>query len=254
MRFVQVAVLLLFPSFLSAQVEYVQVRVSAANVRQGPSTDDEIIAVLHEGDIRDVAGDVPYWYEIVLNAGRHGFIAKRLCTVVIDTSEIEEFDEELAEPLDDLYEIPAQGTMVTLPGCTSSSLSVDFNVCAQEGSGGLNALANVLKNRVDVPCTFEMVTIDDLLSLNNLPRNVRSLDVGDPRLEYLQTLEGRAVRLDGFLAMVKRAGRETANCNSSSRRDLHVDIIGDDSDDPKDNRGEIVATEVTPWFSEHIPT
>lgn len=34
--------------------------------------------------------------------------------------------------------------------------------------------------------------------------------------------------------------------------DLHMDIVGNDTEDPKDHRNEVVVSEVTPWFSEQI--
>jgi hypothetical protein len=58
--------------------------------------------------------------------------------------------------------------------------------------------------------------------------------------------------VEGFLAMVKTAGKESTNFYSSTRKELHVELVGSQQGDPKTNRDEVVVTEVTPWFSEAI--
>jgi hypothetical protein len=251
-RIAFVLALLFLPlSRATAQVDSVQVRVPAANIRASAGTEHAIIAVLHQGDVRPIHDDVPYWFEIVLIDGRHGFIAKSLTTVIVDTVEVEHFEDELAEPLDEMYEIPPHRPTVTLPGCTPSTIPANFAaVCSVEGSGGLNALANVANNRVTVPCAFEIMTGDDVLDLNSLPKNVRTLDQNDPRLQYLEDLEARPLRLDGFLSMVKRSEKESTNCDDPDRRDTHMDVIDTDVGDPKDRRNKIVYAEIAPWFSE----
>lgn len=50
--------------------------------------------------------------------------------------------------------------------------------------------------------------------------------------------------------MVKKAGKESTNCYSSTRKDLHFELVGTDQGDPKSMRNRIVVTKISPWFSE----
>ena len=96
------------------------------------------------------------------------------------------------------------------------------------------------------------MTVAQVLKLKALPSEVRALPASDPRKMYLTALEARPVILEGFLAMEKNGGEESVNCGSTTRLDIHVEIVGTDATDPKANRDAHVVTEVTPWFRETI--
>ena len=137
--------------------------------------------------------------------------------------------------------------------CTVTTVPADFTVCAVSGTpGGSHATANVEKNRLSRPCSFSTMTVEQMLKLKALPSEVRALPSGDQRKVYLLALEARPVMLEGFAAMVKNGGKESVNCGSSTRKDIHMEVVGTDAEDPKNNREAHVVTEVTPWFRETI--
>ncbi|MCI0405919.1 MAG: SH3 domain-containing protein [candidate division Zixibacteria bacterium] len=242
--------ILLFSAALAQAQVSVRIRVQQANARQAPNSNAEILAVLVKDAVYPLSGDVPYWYEITLPDGRRAFVAKSLCTVVGEASEDE---EEISQPADVSYAVPSFGPAVSLPDCTPSELTVDWSICPPEGSASQTAyrLTNRKKNRIEIPCAYSTVGVEEVLALKNLPKNVRTLSDGDPRLTYLLGLESKPVMMEAFLAMVKKSEKETTNCDSPNRKDLHVELLAADTGDPKDQRYKVVVTEVTPWFSEN---
>jgi len=242
-------VIILFLAALSQAQVSVSIRVEHANARKSPSSNAEILAVLNEGDTYPVTDDVPYWYKIILQDGREAYVSKKLCKVIIE----EEDEEEISQPPDVSYEISSFDQTVSLPNCAPSQLTVDWSICPPEGSASQTGyrLTNQKKNRIEIPCTYSTITIEQILALKNLPKNVRTLPAGDQRITYLQGLESKSVMAEGYLAMVKRSAEETTNCNSSTRKDLHVELLAADAGDPKNQRYKVVVTEVTPWFGEN---
>ncbi len=242
--------ILLFLAALSWAQVSVRIRVLQANARQAPNSNAAILAVLTKDAVFPLSGDIPYWYEIMLPDGRRAYVAKSLCTVVGEESEDE---EEISQPADVSYEIPSFGTAVSLPDCVLSQLTVDWSICPPEGSASQTGyrLTNRKKNRIEIPCAYSTIGMEEMLALKNLPKNVRTLSEGDQRLTYLQGLESKPVMIEAFFAMVKKSERETTNCDSSNRKDLHVELLAADAGDPKDQRYKVVVTEVTPWFSEN---
>ncbi len=249
--------ILLVPAFnLSAQ-NSIQIRVAQANAREGPASSATIVAVLQQGEVHSVVGDVPYWYQLDLGDGLRPWVAKSLCTLMVEIED-EEVTEENAEPLGDLYSIPDFGTPATIPNCTATNLSVDWGICPEEGSGqtggqARNWRSNEKKNRISTTCSYFNLDFEKVLDLKMLPRNVRTLPESDPRRKYLQTVESRPVVLEGFLAMAKKAGKESTNCYSSTRKDIHLELVRTDQGDPKTLRNRVFVTEVSPWFSEANP-
>ncbi|MCI0612514.1 SH3 domain-containing protein, partial [bacterium] len=247
----------------AAEAQSVEIRVEHANARTEPSSSAPIVAVLNKGEVHLVTDDVPYWYQLELSNGQNAWVAKSLTKLVVGAAEIapvtEPEDEEAAaenlQPLNQLYALPAFGTAVSVPGCTPTSLTVDAAVCAAEGSSSSGGQAkfwrtNQKKNRVSIECSYSQLSFDQILDLKSLPGNVRTLSSTDPRATYLQSLESQPVVVEAFLAMVKKAAKESTNCYSTSRKDLHMELIGTDQEDPKTMRNEIFVTEVSPWFSE----
>ena len=244
-------VLLLFSASLWGGAS-VQIRVAHANARAEPNPSAQIVAVLNSGETFSVAEDVPYWYGVTLSNGDTAYVAKSLCKVVLE-EEGENTEEEAGQPMSELYAVPPVGAMVTLSNCSPTTLSANFTICPREGTpGSAHAAANILKNRVARQCSFGTITVAQVLKLKALPGNVRELPASDPRKTYLTALEARPVMLEGFLAMEKNGGEESVNCGSSTRKDIHMEIVGTDTDDPKSNRDAHVVTEVTPWFREAI--
>jgi hypothetical protein len=172
---------------------------------------------------------------------------------VVLQEENENTDEEVGQPLAELYTVPAAGSAVSLSTCAPTTVSADFTVCPVDGTpGGNHAAANIMKNRLARQCSFNAINVDEMLKLKELPAEVRELPTDDPRSIYLQTLESRPVVLEGFLAMEKNGGGESVNCGSTMRTDIHMEIVGIDTIDPKQNRDQHAVTEVTPWFREAI--
>ncbi len=229
----------------------VKIRVAHANARQAPSSSADVVKVLNRGEVYPVVDDVPYWYGITLAPGQKAYVAKSLCTLLAETGETESGDES-NQPLAELYALPPAGSTLTLPNCAPSAVPTDWSVCAAEGSGGANRLANLQKNRSTVACAYTVMTFNEILDLNNLPKNVRSLDASDSRATYLKEMEGRPVVVEAYLGMVKSGGAESPNCNSTSRKDVHMELAGNDTEDPKQARDKGVVAEVTPWFSEQF--
>lgn len=249
---VQLILLFLLAGSVSAQT-LVRIRVEHANSREAPNSHATVLAVLNKGDTLELTGAVPYWYKVRLSDGRTAYVAKSLCEAVPSATE-SNAEAEAGQPASQVFKVPPIEGTRTIPDCTKKNLNVDWSICPQEGNGGVNRLANLQKNRVSIPCKYDEMTVDGVLALKNLPRNVRTLDTNDPRRAYLDTLEARAVVVEGYFAFVKRAEAEGTNCDSPSRRDLHVELVPDDTHDPKTIRNEVVITEVTPWFSAVVPT
>src|SRR5438876_11127164 len=97
------------------------------------------------------------------------------------------------------------------------ALAQDFHGCPVEGKGGDPAL-NRLKNRTEVPPSFESIDFEQLANLE-VPAGVSK----KPRAQWsratLATLEGpekRAVQVVGYLLGVKLEGREATNCGSDA--------------------------------------
>jgi len=245
--------LLLLASALLPATTLVRIRVEHANAREEPDSSSQIRAVLNHNEVREVLGDVPYWYRIRLANGQPAYVAKSLCEVV--SPEDGDVTEGDTEPDTGLFAIPAVGTMVPLAGCTTSTQPADFSICPVGGTpGGQNTATNIMKNRLEKRCSFESFTVDRMLGLRNLPGTVRTLPLTAPERAYLDNLEGRAVVLEGFLALVKNGGEESVNCGSSTRKDIHLEIVGSGTEDPRENRPTHLVAEVTPWFKPSFPT
>jgi hypothetical protein len=243
-----IVALLLFASTLLGQT-HIKIRVENANARKAPDSTAKVLTVLHRDQTYPVKKDVPYYYGIRLDDGRTAYVAKSLCTVMAEADETESGDET-GQSLAELYELPAPGNTVTLPNCTPADVPADWDMCSAEGSGGMNRLANLEKNRLQIACSYTVKTFDEIANLKNLPRGVRSLDANDPKLTYLTKLESQPVVFEGYLAMAKNGGEESTNCDSKDRTDIHMETQGTDTGDPKDARGKVVVTEMTPWFME----
>jgi len=243
-----VVTLLLFAGTLLSQT-HIKVRVENANARKSPDSKAAILTVLHRDETYLVTKDVPYYYGIRLDDGRTAYVAKSLCTVLAEADETESGDES-GQALEELYQLPAAGNTITLPHCTPTEVPADWNVCRVEGSGGANRLANLQKNRLKIACTYTVMTFNQILKLKNLPRGVRSLATTDPKAVYLKKMESQPVVVEAYLAMAKNGGKETTNCNSKDRTDIHVETDGTDAGDPKEARDQVVVAEMTPWFIE----
>jgi len=242
-----VAAILLVAVYLAAQTP-VAIRRTSVSAREKPNSTSTILATLHQGDVLIIVDDQPYWYGVTLKDGRKAYVPKSACTVL-----------PIGEPAENTTDVPpaSTGSNVSplsggtdVPGCTSSSVSADWSICPAIGSGGIYAAAYVQKNRLTVPCHYVAITVDQMLSLPNLPANVRGLPTNNQDLTDLQNEESQAVVLEAFLAMAKDGGQEGTNCNSATRKDVHMEIVDTDAEDPKSNRGRHVITEVTPWFGQ----
>ena len=192
--------------------------------------------------------DVPFWYGITLRNGMKAYVAKSACTV------LPEEDPTDTQPPDDHNNPPPVTNPTPLPACQIKDIPADFtNVCPASGSGGIYVDAYVQKNRTHVPCNYTPMTVQQVLELDHLPADVHSHPDGDQQLVFLKQLESTPVVMEGFLVMAKDGGIEGVNCKSDTRLDIHMEIVGNDTEDPIDNRASHVITEVTPWFREDIP-
>ena len=236
---------LLLPIFCLAQVP-VSIRVEGAKARIAPDTKAQRIATLHKGELFIITDDQPYWYEIKLRNGRAAWVRKAVCTVI---------DKEEDKPDD----VPTPGppqpvpSPTPMPSCTEVTIPADWSICPATGTGGMYGPAYIQKNRLKVPCAYTPVTVADMLALQKLPKAVRALPDSDPDVQYLHDTESKAVMLEGFLAMTKDGGVEGVNCKSSTRLDTHMEIVDNDTEDPRNNRPRHVVTEVTPWFHDVVP-
>src|SRR5712692_2514012 len=125
------------------------------------------------------------------------------------------------------------------------ALAQDFHSCPVEGKGGDPAL-NRLKNRTEVPASFEPIDFEALADLE-VPKGVSKA----PRAHWdratltaLGPQEKRAVQVVGYLLKVKLEGQEATNCRSDAQqdRDFHVWL----ANSPDDDRSDAVVVEVTP--------
>jgi len=225
----------------------VAVRVTQSKARKSPSSQAPVVAVLHRGDTVVVTDDLPYWYKIMLKDGRSAFVPKSACTVIGAD------DLENTQPPAELPTSTVGLSTITVSGCAEKTVAANWSVCPSTGSGGTYAQAYIQKNRLSVPCSYSPMSVDDVLALQGLPHAVRSLPDNDPRSQYLHETEGKAVRVEGFLAMTKDGGQEGVNCGDAHRVDTHMELVDTDQIDPKTNRQKHIVAEVTPWFHEDIP-
>ncbi len=230
-----------------AQVS-VAIRTAHAKARPSPAASAAAVATLHRGESFIVVDDLPYWYKITLKNGHRAYVAKSACTVVGE-------DDNEVQP--DLPPTPEQPSLPSPPAsvgaCTSTKVPANWNVCPADGSGGKYAEAYLQKNRLDIACSYSPMSPADMLALQSLPNAVRALPDSDPRLQYLKSTEAKAVVVEAYLAMAKDGGQEGVNCGSGTRLDTHMELVDNDTQDPKANRPTHVIAEVTPWFHEAIP-
>lgn len=243
------AVLLTLATCAWAQVP-VAIRVSTANARKAPNANAEMVTKLKKGQIFLAVKDLPRWYGIQLKSGSLAYVAKRLCTVVPEEGSE---DEHTAPPDDFAFTPPVQPGTTAWAGCTPTTISADWSICPAAGSGGVHSAAYVQKNRLQAPCSYTPMTVADMLALTHLPANVRALPASDNRFQYLEATESQSVVVEGYIALVKSGGKEGVNCGSSSRVDVHMEVVGNATEDPADNRDEHVIAEVTPWFGAAMP-
>jgi hypothetical protein len=109
---------------------------------------------------------------------------------MVESGETESGDES-GHSLNELYNLPTAGDTITLPDCTPTDVSADWSICPPEGSGGANRLANMMKNRLEIACTYAVMDFGQMLALKNLPKNVRTLAPDDQRTTYLKGMESR---------------------------------------------------------------
>lgn len=240
--------LVVLPLALFAQVP-VQIRTDNVKARTLPQPNASVLATLHAGDVFVIKNDKPYWYEIVLHNGKLAWVRKASCTVV-DTAPSDDSGDISNPPAS----VPSPNNPpVSSPSCKETSVPVNWSICPATGSGGMYAKAYVQKNRTQVPCTYSPMTLGDMLALESLPKAVRALPDTDPQAQYLKAEETKAVVLEGFLALTKDGGQEGVNCNSNTRLDTHMELVDDNTEDPRTNRSRHVVAEVTPWFHDAVP-
>jgi hypothetical protein len=243
-----VATLAIGITSLLAQVP-VAIRTANAKARKAPNSQAAVIATLHRGETFVVVDDFPYWYKITLKNGQPAYVPKSVCTVV-GPDDTEPQPDVPPPPAVTSTDIPSQPS--TVDGCTPSKVPANWSVCAQDGSGGKYAQAYIQKNRLDIVCNYAPISPAGMLALEALPNAVRALPDSDPQLQYLKSTESKTVMLEAYLAMAKDGGQEGVNCNSATRLDTHMELVDNDTEDPKNNRKSHMIVEVTPWFHEAI--
>ena len=128
-----------------------------------------------------------------------------------------------------------------------TSFGQDFHGCPVDGKGGDSAL-NRLKNRVQVPSTFEAMEFEELAELpipNGIGKKHRS-EWPAATLKTVGTQERRAVQVVGYLLKVKLEGPEATNCGSNVQRDRDFHLWLANSAD--DDRSEAAVVEISPRF------
>ncbi len=127
----------------------------------------------------------------------------------------------------------------------SAGYAQNFHGCPPEGEGGDPAL-NRLKNRTEVPGTFELMRFQELHDLE-VPDGVSKKHRDQwpaPTLAAVEPQEQRTVQVVGYLLRVKLEGQESPNCGSDDPqlRDFHMWL----ANSPDDDRADAVVVEVTP--------
>src|SRR5216110_3304394 len=133
------------------------------------------------------------------------------------------------------------------------ALAQDFHGCPVEGRGGDPAL-NRLKNRTEVPASFESIDFEALADLV-MPEGVgkkHRAQWSRATLASVEPQEKRAIQVVGYLLRVKLEGREATNCGSDAPedRDFHVWLANSADDD----RLDAVVVEVTPRVRARHPS
>lgn len=86
---------LFFVSGIAEKTEYVKT-LFAANVRSGPTTNDDVIAHVDEGKTYELISKLDGWYCIRLEDGTEGYIGESRCRIIV-TAETIEIDTDKAE-------------------------------------------------------------------------------------------------------------------------------------------------------------
>lgn len=244
------AIALLFCAALACAQVSIGIRTTTTKARKAASGKSSVVATLHKGETYVVVDDVPYWYKITLRNGTEAFVRKSACTVV----GADDLEPPPADAEEGKAPVSSTAASETIPNCMPTEIHPDWSICPADGDGGKYAEAYKQKSRTDISCSFEPITVQDMLALDKLPSAVRALPASDPRYKYLVANEARVVRLEGNLALVKDGGQEGVNCGSSTRLDSHMELVDpNDQSDPKTNRPTHVVVEVTPWFKAAIP-
>jgi hypothetical protein len=225
----------------------IAIRTNTARARKQPDANAAVIATLHKGETFVVTKDLPYWYRIKLRNGATAYVAKSLCVVVEDEEE-QSWTDDVPTDAPSAFGDPP----IALPGCTPHDLPADFSICPATGSGGMYAEAYRQKNRLDVGCAFQPITVAEVMGLRPLPKNVRSLPEGDPDFKYLKSIESTPVRIEGYFAMTKKAGEEGVNCSKPDRLDLRMELVNELVADPKLTRKSHMVAEASPWFQAQV--
>lgn len=132
--------------------------------------------------------------------------------------------------------------------------------CPPEGEGTHNdPKQNVLKNRDTAPASYEEMTVGQYKKAfkKNLNFPTRRKNFSEEQLARVEPDEKRGVILTGYILRAVKQGKETANCGSKTRTDVHVWLYYETSPDKDERtrlRGYAVVAEVTPRWLNHHPT
>ncbi len=123
-----------------------------------------------------------------------------------------------------------------------------FDGCPSEGDATLSSRSdpelNKLKNRIEIPATYEEMTVSSLKNLN-VPSGVSKSHMeswSKKDFEWVENEDKRAVAVQGYLVSVKREGPESCNCHIDADRDFHIWL----SASPNDNKADAIVVEVSP--------
>ncbi len=130
---------------------------------------------------------------------------------------------------------------------TSEAQNV-FNNCPPKGSATARTKddpeLNKLKNRIEVPKSFEEMSFDALVNLP-VPKGVSRQHRAywpSKDLAQVQAQEKRAVRVEGYIVATNQAHMESCNCYIGSDLDFHIWLAGL----PDGSKSQAVVTEATP--------
>jgi hypothetical protein len=138
----------------------------------------------------------------------------------------------------------------------SMALAGDFKGCPVEGiqtnpHRAAKPKLNSLKNREEVPSSYEHLTVAEFLERTEAVGDINSPENADITAEALAVvtpLIEKAVRIEGYLVGVKRGSVESANCGGKAGYDFHVWL----SDEPGEDQDHISVDELRGYKSTAI--
>lgn len=230
----------LAPSAIFAQQVVIVER--NVNLRRDPSTNQTPIKLFlppEELELLDSAKTNNYYNVVHAESGDTGWVwANNVRVEDLGTPGSAVLTTAVANQIDPAWPKPT-------PTVGTFQSPVRPETCGPNGKSGSDTGTNRLKNRTDIPASYNAVTFD---AIGDLPypatRDKKRLTWPAESLAIITQFEGAAVQVVGYLVAIKPQGAEATNCDlgRASESDRHVALVESEGEGEK----EAIVVETTP--------